>query len=125
MKKLPPVVYIAGPYRAKTAWGVEQHIRRAEEYALVVWKMGAAPWCTHPATRYFDKLLPDDVFVDGTMAQLLKCDAALFIPGWQNSEGSRGEMAECAKHGIPVFFVEPTAGAPGLEQLEQWVKRTK
>ncbi|MCG8435902.1 MAG: hypothetical protein MJA83_17910 [Gammaproteobacteria bacterium] len=39
------IVYIAGPFRAKTPWRVEQNIRKAESWALHVWKMGAVAVC--------------------------------------------------------------------------------
>lgn len=34
------VVYIAGPFRAATPWLVEANVRRAEEVALAVWRLG-------------------------------------------------------------------------------------
>lgn len=83
-----PVVFISGPFRGENSWEIEKNVRRAEELAFEVWKLGAACICPHMNTRYWDKTLPDDVFLDGDLAILLKCDALLHTFDWKKSIGA-------------------------------------
>ena len=107
------VVYVAGPYRAATAWEIEQNIRRAETLALEVWRSGAAAVCPHANTRFFQGAAPDDVWLDGDLAILAKCDALLMSPDWTRSSGSRAEQQFAEGRGIPVFY--------GLADLRVWL----
>lgn len=99
------VVYIAGPFRAESAWGVEQNIRRAEELALEVWRTGkAAAICPHTNTRFFQGATPDDdVWLKGDIEILHRCDAVLLTPDWERSSGARAERKVAQEAGIPVF----------------------
>jgi hypothetical protein len=97
------VIYIAGPFRAPSAWGVEQNIRKAEEAALEVWRLGAAALCPHTNTRFFDGAAPDEVWLKGDLELLARCDALYAIPGWDNSSGARAEVAFAEERGMPVL----------------------
>jgi hypothetical protein len=101
------VVYIVGPFRGPNAWAVEQNVRRAEELALEVWKLGAAVICPHANTRFFEGTLADHYFLEGGQTILIRCDAVITAESWQQSGGSRNEieLAECYK--IPVFHTLP------------------
>ena len=48
------LVYIAGPFRAPTPWGIEENVRHAERHAFEIAKLGAMPVCPHANTRHFD-----------------------------------------------------------------------
>lgn len=98
------VVYVAGPFRGPHAWAIENNIRRAEEAGFEVAKLGAMPLIPHTNTRYFHGALPDQFWLDGTLALMYKCDAAYFIEGWEKSSGAREEHAQCIARGIPVFY---------------------
>lgn len=82
------VIYVAGPYRGDNAWEIEQNIRRAESLSLEVWKAGFAAICPHANTRFFQGVLYDDVWLNGDIAILKKCDAILMTPDWQKSSGA-------------------------------------
>lgn len=97
------VVYIAGPFRGKTAWDVAQNVRRAEVRALEVWALGAAALCPHANTANFDKTLTDQIYLDGTMEMLKRCDALITVPGYEISEGSRAEIQKAYDLRIPVY----------------------
>jgi hypothetical protein len=125
--KLPPLVYVAGPFRAATPWQIVQNCRSSEEYSLEVWRMGGAAVSPHLNTQNFDKALPDDTFLYGTEAMLRACAAMLLIPGWQNSSGSLHELDVAREMGIPVF----NAGDPdprvlsSLVDLHRWLNERK
>jgi hypothetical protein len=59
------VIYVAGPYRAETTWGIECNTRAAEALALQVWQAGAVAICPHSNSRFFQGSAPDEAFVDG------------------------------------------------------------
>lgn len=111
-----PVVYIAGPFRAPDAWQREQNIRRAEELALRVWRLGAVALCPHMNTRHFDGAAPDDVFLQGDLELLRRCDAVVCTVDWVLSTGARVEVDEAHRLGIPVF----NAGALSRSICRSW-----
>lgn len=98
------VVFVAGPYRAETPWEVEENVRDAERWALEIWRHGAAALCPHTNTRYFDKALPDEVFLDGIMEMLRRCDGLFLTDRWHVSDGARREKREAERLGLPVFL---------------------
>lgn len=97
------VVFIAGPYRAVTAWGIESNIRKAELLALQLSRSGIVPVCVHSMYRYFQGEGSDDFWLSATQTLLLKCDAVLMIPGWERSSGSVAEKALAELNCIPVI----------------------
>lgn len=100
------VIYIAGPFRAPTQWGIAENVRAAERWGKVVGEMGAMPLIPHANTAHFHGLMTDEFWIEGTKELLRRCDAALMIPGWEKSTGARGEKAEAERLGMPVFEVQ-------------------
>ena len=43
----PLLIYVAGPYRAPTAWGIEQNIHAARAMGVQIAKHGAYPVIPH------------------------------------------------------------------------------
>ena len=110
------VIYVAGPFRAETAWGIEQNVRRAEEHALHLIKaFGLMPIIPHANTRYFHGLASDSFWLEGTLELMRRCDAVYLCPGWKLSVGSVGERREAERLKIPVFTHDR------LDRLEKWV----
>ena len=95
------VVYIAGPFRGKTAWDVERNVRRAESWSMRVAEAGAVPLCPHTMFRYFNGTLTDEFWLRATLYLLRKCDGAVFIPFWEESVGARGEWMEAGQLLLP------------------------
>jgi hypothetical protein len=107
------LVYIAGPYRAPKEWEVLQNIRRAEELALEVWRAGASCICPHKNTAFFGGAADDSVWLKGDLEMVRRCDAILCTEGYENSAGTRGEVALARDLGIPVF--------EAFSELKQWL----
>ena len=107
------VIFIAGPFRAKNPWEVECNIRRAEEWAFRVAECGAMPLCPHTNTRFFDKTLTDDFWLEGTSELLKRCDAIFLTPNWEKSKGSVAEKKLAEKNNIHVFYT--------LDELKNWI----
>jgi len=101
------VVYVAGPFRARvnpnSQWEQERNIRAAEAMALDLWALGFTVISPHLNTRNFQGELPDAVWLKGDIELLRRCDAAIFLQGWDRSVGSKVERNYCDFKGIPVF----------------------
>lgn len=108
------LVYIAGPFRAANLWLQELNIRSAEAAALEVWKLGVAVICPHANTRFFQGAAPDDVWLDGDLEIVRRCDALLLVTNWEHSVGARGEMEEAKKFGLKIFQT--------VEELKCWLE---
>ena len=97
------VVYLAGPYRASTEFGVHENIHSAGRAALAVWRMGAVCICPHKNTAYFGGELPDEVWLRGDRELIRRSDAVLMMDGSLASCGAGTEEAFAASIGKPVF----------------------
>lgn len=96
------VVYVAGPFRAPTAWEVEQNVRRAEELGLDVAKLGCTPLIPHTLYRYFHGQLTEEFWIDATAELVRRCDAMILVPGWERSAGTGAEINLAHSLGMPV-----------------------
>ncbi len=105
------VIYIAGKYRANTELELERNIRLAEVAALKWWKVGWAVICPHKNTAHFGGLLPDkdddcNLWINGDLEILSRCDAIYMLSNWKDSKGAKLEL-ECAKDfGLEIFYEE-------------------
>lgn len=97
------VAYVAGPYRAPTARGVVENIRRAEAVALELWARGYVALCPHKNTALFDGALPDSAWLDGDLELLRRCDLVVCTEDYQRSSGARREVELAFELNIPVF----------------------
>jgi hypothetical protein len=102
------LLYICGPYRAKTEWEVRQNILQAEYYAAEITRKYPEWFCVipHKNTAYFGGLQPDQYFLDGTMELLRRCDGIYLLPNWEKSVGARAEKAEAERLGIKDYTEE-------------------
>lgn len=96
------LIYIAGPYRARTTNEVRQNIRAAEERALDAVRAGHYPIVPHLCTGFMDGAAPDQQFLDGSLEALRRCDEVWLIDGWRDSQGTLQEVFTALALGIPV-----------------------
>jgi len=108
------LVYVAGPYRAKTAWEIECNIHRARSVGVEVARLGMMPVIPHANTAHFD-VAPDEFWLEGTLELMRRCDALITVVGWGGSSGARTEIVSMVELGRPVFHT--------IEALAQWMKR--
>lgn len=98
------LVYVAGPYRAPTTWGIQKNIHNARMWGVVVAKAGAYPMIPHSNTSNLDGAVEGDEFwLQGTMEMMRRCDGVFLTDDWIRSSGSRAEKAEAERLGIPVL----------------------
>ena len=98
------LVYVAGPYRGPSAWKIEENIRRAECLALEVWKGGMACICPHTNTRFYQGEAADEIWLQGDLEIMSRCDWVLMVPGWESSTGATAERDYAIRIGIPVVY---------------------
>ncbi len=100
------LAYVAGPYRSPTEYGIRQNIRRASDVALELWRAGYAVICPHANTAGWGGAhgLDDQVWLDGDLEILKRCDLVVVLLGWQNSKGTVVEVKVANTEGIPVYF---------------------
>lgn len=122
-----PIVYIAGPFRAATAWAIAKNVRAAEAWALEIAKTGAIPFIPHSMYHLFHGELTGQFWVDATLTLLQTLaqgtsDFAVFVihgehdDRWRHSTGTIGEIAEALRLSRKVFF------ASQLGDLQNWIK---
>ena len=110
-------VYIAGPFRGPDSYAIHQNICRAEELALRVWQTETmCALCPHLNTAHFQGAAPDEVWLNGDLELLKRCDAVLLVPGWNKSTGTLAEIDFARQHCIPVFKT--------FEDLREWDQLT-
>lgn len=108
------LVYVAGPYRAKTAWGIECNIHRARCVGVEVARLGLMPVIPRTSTAHLD-VVPDDFWLEGTLELMRRCDALITVDGWYESSGSRREVATMNDMNRPTFH--------SLAELARWAKQ--
>lgn len=116
------LVYIAGPFRSRSAWEVEQNIRQAESLGYMVACMGAVPVIPHTMYRFFDGTMTDRFWLEATMELLCKCDAVVFCKRWLASQGSKSEHQKALSMGMPVFVED---SEEFQEKVESWVRKVE
>jgi hypothetical protein len=103
VKQRPKVVFISGPCRAPTEWGVKQNIHAAELAAMHVWQLGGVALCQHANTAFFGGACPDETWLAGDMELLRRCDAVYAMVDWRQSKGASAEVELAESMGLPVF----------------------
>ena len=101
-------VYVAGPYSADNVLGVLSNIRKGNQVAYELLQMGFAPF-----SPWLDHLF---VFMDSTndlsvndfyeySLEWMRVSDVIFVQGeWANSKGTKAEVEEAERLGIPVFY---------------------
>jgi nucleoside 2-deoxyribosyltransferase len=102
------IAYVAGPYRDETIYGKIRNIRHAEEISLMLWSYGFVAICPHKNAEHFEGAydMDDQVFLDGDIEILKRCDFMVVVPGWRTSPGTQREIGVANAHRIPVLYWE-------------------
>jgi len=117
-----PVVYVAGPYRAKSQAGIEMNITAAKHIGLLAIRKGWAPIIPHANTQGLDLCDPtisDEFWLAATMVLMRRCDAVVLVPGWEASSGTLAEIEEAQLLGIPVL--KDISSLPHGNTFNEWM----
>jgi hypothetical protein len=97
------VAYVAGPYRAKHEYQIEENIRCAERAKIELARMGHAVYCPHMNSARLGGLMPDQHWLDEGLRFLEMCDFVFVVGDWNASEGTKNEIVCAVMMGIPVY----------------------
>lgn len=102
------IIYLAGSIRPKGNQTLEGNLLNAKSIALELWKKGYAVICPHansdlPITLA-EKEAESSVWLGGDLEFISRSDAVVVIPGWWQSEGTKGEILYAMSKHIPVHF---------------------
>lgn len=97
------LVYVAGPYRAKTKLGVILNIIRARRVAKELWKIGYAVVCPHMNSALMDGIVAADTFLTGDIEILKHCDVLVLQGKWERSAGTLKEIKIAKQKRIPIY----------------------
>lgn len=98
------VAYIAGKYTDDSTYAIRNNIRRAEEVNEWAWQNGYAAICPHTNTAFLDGLCNYEVWANGDLAILERCDLVILVPGWEDSKGTREEIKFARMCNIPIYI---------------------
>lgn len=114
-------VFISGPYRSPTEWGVRQHIGQAIKAAAWSRSMGWIPFVPH--AHYRDQHGP--MTVEGILGECMDwlslCDSIVMLPSWRQSQGACGELLEAVEMELDVVFLEHDVNATWGYRQREWM----
>lgn len=107
------IAYIAGPLehtgkvgtpqKCKTAYQIEQNIRRAEDLMLELSNMGYAVICVHSQARFMMGECSREHWLEADQELLKVSGIVVLTRGWRSSPGTLAEVALAFDLGKPVF----------------------
>lgn len=100
------VCNVVGPFRGPTVWDIAENVRRAERVGLIVAQVGMMPIIPHANTHLFHGQLSDEFWIRGTLEFVRRADMLAVLPGWESSEGTRGEIIEAERLGKPIVYLK-------------------
>lgn len=100
------VIYVAGRYRSKCEWQLEEFLRHAEDASLGLWKEGWAVICPHKNTAHFGGALdmPHSTWLEGDIEILKRCDSIYMLKGWEQSKGAKRELEVAIENNLEVLY---------------------
>ena len=98
------LVYIAGVYRGKCIDDIYENIQVARKYAKKYWNLNYAVICPHMNSAFMDGSCTDEVFLDGGIEILKRCDIIVMLPNWKNSPGAINEFNIAINNGLKIIY---------------------
>lgn len=96
------IAYVAGPYRAKSKLGIIKNIIAARKVAKELWKLGYVAICPHSNSGLFSGI-SEEIFLEGDIEILKRCDVVVLVPGWESSTGTMNEIGIAVSNNMPVY----------------------
>ena len=101
------IIYVSGPYRAPTEQLRFQNILNARDAAVKLWQKGWAVICPHLNTMHMGGIMGnDEIFLDGDVEIVKRCDALFMLEDWHESKGANVEFAVAYNRSLPIYEQE-------------------
>lgn len=117
-------LYIAGPYSSNLPGLKKSYIESATMHGFLALEKGWLPIIPHWYDT-FVQINPDlksyEWWCAATLDLLSLCDAAFFLPGWRDSNGSMGEYRKIQRVLQIPFWTDITE----LPTVEEFIANTK
>lgn len=104
MEPVPSIVFISGPYRARTCFGVLLNILRARRVAYRYWRDGHIVICPHANSAFMDRACSDELWLDAYLTLLRHCGSIVMMRNWEQSTGAIAERDAAIRAGIRVIY---------------------
>jgi hypothetical protein len=102
--KFRGILYISGAYRGRSMNDVYENIQHARRAGIEGWKHGWISLVPHLNTQFMDGLGQDEMYMQGDLLLLEKCDAILMLEGYGKSMGATREFQKATDLGLQIFF---------------------
>ena len=113
------LIYLAGPIRPKGDQTLEGNVAIAKSVALELWKSGYTVICPHANSdlpvSLADKEVEASRWLGGDLEIVARCDAVVVLPNWEQSEGTKGEIAFAKERNIPITYYPELPAIPITE----------
>ena len=120
------VIFISGKYRDIDWDAVERNIQKAKDAAVALAKQGWMFYCPHTHTAHMEDLYDEQIWVNGNLEMLKRCDAIYVLDNWESSEGAKCEIefARTIKRGkeqipMPVYYQDSGLPTPSGGIIKQ------
>ena len=100
------LIFVSGPYKAKTEGEKAQNIWHAVRVACRLWELGFFVICPHTNSAHFESLakLDESIWLEGGLEMLSRCDCVFMLSGWEESEGSVVEYNLAQELELPIYY---------------------
>ena len=100
------LVFISGPYKAKTEKEKNSNIWHAMQAAIRLWQKNWFVICPHLNTAHFENFtdLDESIWLEGGLEMLSRCDCVFMLSGWEESEGSVVEYNLAQELELPIYY---------------------
>jgi len=100
------VVYVCGPYRNSNEELKRENILHALRISVRLWELGWFCITPHLNTANFEFYtdLDEDVWLEGGLEILSRCDCIFCLKGWETSQGSMKEFELAQKLEKDVYY---------------------
>jgi len=100
------LIFISGPYKAKTEKEKNSNIWHAMQAAIRLWQKNWFVICPHLNTAHFENFidLDESVWLEGGLEMLSRYDAVFFLKGFRSSLGSIKEYELAQKLGLAIYY---------------------
>ncbi len=118
------IIFIAGPYFGNGTYEeIEKNIQEAEKFAIALANRGIGFFCFATHTRHFEQKAnaPEKFYKMLDAEILIRCDAVLALPNWQESPGARAEIEIAQFYLIPIFYQQSINDAE-MNAIKEWTK---
>lgn len=109
------LIYVAGPYTSDKSHIVDLNMLKAKHASIDLWRLGWAVITPHLNSGRFEayKDLTYEMFANGTMEMMERCDAVFMLNDWKESKGAKAELVRASQLNIPIFYEKD--GYPTIE----------